>query len=286
MADGQDVSFSKSDNTRQEIGLFVADAARNQDFLSYQGVRSVLGEHDEFQPTAITFPTHHFWANASAISTISPNSSFHSSIITTIEGNPPRDDCNLHLTYTLPASVLVDPYQLAEKHADGEWLSTPRIFGEVDLELPIGAVDSWGSIVDVVPRPSDTQVSLPIHVRYQPPKQKDEVDANGQMTLDIPWPHVYYACPVKERSTMRNPFLVYPPHIVMLFKDPTEYDFFHVESMGSSPLLMAPGLLEDVTIVQNGTVAAAVAGVAYLSYAMYRGWKRNNLRELKGKKRE
>ncbi|KAG0050045.1 protease B nonderepressible form [Gryganskiella cystojenkinii] len=159
-------------------------------------------------------------------STMTPAQTFHPHSITTIHSNPYIEEttagCDLHVLQVLPAGIFVDPFQLEGLTPE---IGKAVVFGETDLEKPVGVVEGWGSLVMVKVQPEDSSatsrwkpnssssstsesgksqpasagkfsatVNIPMHMRYQPPVSEDS-DAT-HVKVAVPWPIVAWACPV------------------------------------------------------------------------------------------
>ncbi|KAF8939417.1 protease B nonderepressible form [Haplosporangium gracile] len=155
-------------------------------------------------------------------STMTPSQSFHPHSVTTIQSNPNIQEttagCDLHVLQVLPAGYFVDPFQLEGLAPE---IGESTVYGETDLEKPVGVVAGWGSLVMVKAQlensvktskwtPSnitniDTKgiktdsvsytsvVDIPMHMRYQPPVE--EGNPATHMTVEAPWPIVAWVCP-------------------------------------------------------------------------------------------
>jgi hypothetical protein len=131
--------------------------------------------------------------------TLHPNYGFHTSLATKITGiSLPSSDCTLHVLYTFPPIVFVDPYELDLY----EEAYTYRYSGVRNLELPIMAVDRDRQgllIVDIlVPEANknelELEVKVPLHFRYGVPQNDD---GTGMERVVIPEPYVFRACPTE-----------------------------------------------------------------------------------------
>ena len=118
---------------------------------------------------------------------------------------------------------------------------------------------------------------IPLHLRYQPPS------AGGTTEINVPWPAVFWACPVDEGVVLDgNPFerkgLGYD---VMFDKQSV---FYHWQPEVSHPrqtlveTLKVPVMdLEETTWVEGGTVGVVAIGavwvVWYLVKLVVRDWR-------------
>ncbi|KAJ7691586.1 PIG-X [Mycena rosella] len=112
--------------------------------------------------------------------------SFHPVFKTSISA-PGSDfeECSLHLHYTLPPLVFVDPFEL-DNRADAYSF---QYAGPSNLELPVAALpdESSALLLRVVGRPQDVQV--PLHVRY------GALGPTPFQHTPLPWPDAFFACP-------------------------------------------------------------------------------------------
>ena len=193
---------SQSD-TLIEVGIFGEGTGEDKDEYALTGVRAILGEYKNFEPTSFTFPhRHHIHHSNKLNSSLSPPYGSHPTLQTTLPKSalqPPLNNtldyetCNLHALFTLSKEVFVDKYQLAQlaqfqsggiKHLRGVW-------GETDLEDPSYKTKGWGSVVliDISPTEEELTLKLPLHLRYL-----DPLEGGGNRHLDILPPEVFWAC--------------------------------------------------------------------------------------------
>lgn len=128
---------------------------------------------------------------------------------------PEDATCALHTYLTLPSSVFGDQYQLGTK--DPLFLQSHNLAalrahaGEMDLEAPHWAVQSWGSTWlfelatpianDGADALGNRTATIPLHLRYLPPSE------TGYRTTQVPWPVVFWACTAEDGTKMGvNPF--------------------------------------------------------------------------------
>lgn len=155
-------------------------------------------------------------------STMTPSQSFHPHSVTTIQSNPNIQEttagCDLHVLQVLPAGYFVDPFQLEGLAPE---IGESTVYGETDLEKPVGVVTGWGSLVMVKAQPEDSiktskwmssnitnistkgvkteavlytsVVDIPVHMRYQPPVE--EGNPATHVTVEAPWPIIAWVCP-------------------------------------------------------------------------------------------
>ncbi|KAF9540532.1 protease B nonderepressible form [Mortierella hygrophila] len=156
-------------------------------------------------------------------STMTPSQSFHPHSVTTIQSNPNIQEttagCDLHVLQVLPVGYFVDPFQLEGLAPE---IGESTVYGETDLEKPVGVVTGWGSLVMVKAQPEDSiktskwtpsnitnidtkgiktdsvlytsVVDIPMHMRYQPPVE--EGNPATHVNVEAPWPIVAWVCPI------------------------------------------------------------------------------------------
>lgn len=207
----------------------------------------------------------------SASSTLHNKGSFHPHIITTIESplqapvNESRH-CSLHVFYTLPPSVFVDPNQIPDAH----------VFGETDLEAPLEHVSEIrGSLVILKANPA---VDLPIHLRYQQP---DPLETHRVIRIEAP--HVGWTC----RTSPAPAWLTQNPLIPARYHaDPQDTTFIPLLH-SSKPLFLAVpiGRSQDATFVQIGTVLCVLLSAVWITWAVLKSLDRIRRYDAKGKRR-
>jgi hypothetical protein len=181
-----------------------------------------------FPPHRGDFTTDNFRAYGHGYnSTMTPSQSFHPHSVTTIQSNPNIREttagCDLYVLQVLPAGYFVDPFQLEGLAPE---IGESTVYGETDLEKPVGVVAGWGSLIMVKAQPEDSiktskwtpsniinidtkgikteavlytsVVDIPVHMRYQPPVE--EGNPATHVTVEAPWPIVAWVCPVDAAS--------------------------------------------------------------------------------------
>ncbi|KAF9957178.1 protease B nonderepressible form [Mortierella alpina] len=157
-------------------------------------------------------------------STMTPAQTFHPHSITTIHSNPylakTTAGCELYVVQVLPPGIFVDPFQLEGLAPE---IGHATVFGETDLEKPVGVVTGWGSLVMVKVQPEEdyamtsrwkvanmteetldvkagnrvtsytSTVDIPMHMRYQPPVSAE--NPASHVNVSVPWPIVAWTCP-------------------------------------------------------------------------------------------
>ncbi|KAF9352846.1 protease B nonderepressible form [Mortierella sp. NVP85] len=235
-------------------------------------------------------------------STMSPPQTLHPHSVTTIQSNPYIADttigCDLHVLQVLPPGIFVDPFQLQSLAPE---IGQAVVFGETDLEKPVGVVAGWGSLVMVKVQPEDSEmtsrwidqgskqaktsrytstVDIPMHMRYQPPVPED--DPATHVRVAVPWPIVAWACPaaVGESSTAaaaKKLFHIPALPLSLLFPkegDEGAVDFRFVlpdpipRQFPESHVAVPVGRLQDLALVRTSTFALAGAGTVAVALAL------------------
>ena len=133
---------------------------------------------------------------ASLVSSLHPKDGFHTTYTTQISITQlsALQNCSLHLYYTLPPLIFIDPYELVHHQHSYDF----KHWGTSNLELPVTAVNLEGSALLLdVSFPDDAsvdvvEVRVPLHMRYGEPAQSTR---SGHQTAEIPWPVGFLACP-------------------------------------------------------------------------------------------
>ncbi|ORZ00038.1 PIG-X protein [Lobosporangium transversale] len=234
------VSFNEQTDIAVEVGWFYREVTEQENTIydHYLGATVKMEAQGEVVSEALlqtrspVFPPHKREASTKEIkipghgfsSTMSPAQTLHPHSITTIQSNPYITDttagCELQVLHVLPPGIFVDPFQLEGLAPEiGEVI----VFGETDLEKPVGVVSGWGSLVMVKVQPENSSkasrwiagnmtdsnvenkkrseplrysstVDIPMHMRYQPPVS--EGNAATHVDVLVPWPLVAWVCPV------------------------------------------------------------------------------------------
>ena len=164
---------------------------------------------------------------------LSPRRGFHSTLSAGIALHKAAPGCSAFMLYTLPPSIIVDRYELADRNI------TFELWGESNLELPVFAVDQSDvtlllSAMSAEPQLQEVVVDVPVHVRYGPPLSRD----THYQSIEIHPPMCFWACPgTGTLNRFRNsPLLLTmsqwthrfaPPHHRQL-TDPKCYDDLHI----------------------------------------------------------
>ena len=203
--EGWRLNISSNPNIRIEVGIFGEGTGEDKDEYAITGIRAILGESPDFEPTVFTFPhRHHILSSTTQLlnTSLSPSYGSHPVLqtilpISTLQ--PPMNDtlnhetCNLHALYTLSKDVFVDKYQLTQlsQFQSGGIKNLRGVWGETDLEDPSYKTNGWGSIIliDIEQENSELILELPLHLRYLEP-----LDGGGNRHLDILPPEIFWAC--------------------------------------------------------------------------------------------
>ncbi|GJJ78986.1 GPI mannosyltransferase 1 subunit X [Entomortierella parvispora] len=234
-----------------EVGWFYREVTEQAHIVydHYLGATVTMDAEGEevreamIQTRAPVFPPHKRDLSSGAIrlqghgynSTMTPAQTFHPHSVTMIHSNPYIEDttagCDLHVLQVLPPGIFVDPFQLEGLAPE---IGQSIVFGETDLEKPVGVVEGWGSLVMVKVQPEDSSatsrwqaqsnssnteteskstqavgagifsatVDIPMHMRYQPPVAKDSNATH--IDVAVPWPIVAWACPVDSSENLAH----------------------------------------------------------------------------------
>ncbi|KAF9347855.1 protease B nonderepressible form [Mortierella sp. AD094] len=247
------VSFNEQTDKVVEVGWFYREITEKEHTVydHYLGATVKMDAQGEVVSEALVqsrspvFPPHKREASTGKVHTpghgfssaMSPAQTFHPHSITTIQSNPyiaeTTSNCDLHILQVLPPGIFVDPFQLESLAPE---IGQASVFGEMDLEKPVGVVSGWGSLVlvkaqpeesiktsrwiagDAIdsvsendendnkgeksqaskPSPYTSTVDIPMHMRYQPPVP--ESDPATHVNVSVPWPIVAWVCPASDAS--------------------------------------------------------------------------------------
>ena len=181
----------------------------------------------------------------------------------------------MHAYTTLPSSLFIDQYQLADPLllASKNLRRLNAVYGVTDLEAPIWAVERWGSsaLLELAAPPvadaasESWRVDIPVHLRYLSPTP------GGSATVQVPWPIVFWACRLETAVKGTNPFtranLGYDPYF-------DAHTIFHHAAPGFSSGL---NLMEEiqVPVLDDMKTAwlASVTGVVVSLGLIWVSWK-------------
>jgi len=201
--DGWRFNITSYKDTRVEVGIFERSSGEDKDEYALEGVRLVLDQHDDFEPTLFTFPhRHHILRSKSIETSLNPANGSHPVLSTDLpisalrgplERTIDHKSCQFHAMYTLPKEVFVDKYQLTQfsQFKSGGINNVRGIWGETDLEDPAYKTSGWGSVVliDVAESRNATTVEMPLHLRYLEP-----IKGGGKTRVDLLPPELFWAC--------------------------------------------------------------------------------------------
>ncbi|KAG0298448.1 protease B nonderepressible form [Dissophora globulifera] len=317
------VTFDKQTDKVVEVGWFYRELTEREHtvFDHYLGATVKMDAEGEVVSEALiqtrspVFPPHKKEIATGNIripghgysSTMSPAQTFHPHSITTIHSNPyiaeTTGECDLYVLQVLPPGIFVDPFQLEGLAPE---IGESTVFGETDLEKPVGVVPGWGSLVLVKVQPeesvktsrwiagnattettADSQgsgkpspyistVDVPMHMRYQPPVS--EQDPATHVDVAIPWPIVAWTCPASgnEESAVaaaKKLFYIPPLPLNLLFKEDTvNFRFLLPDPIPKhypeSHVSVPVGRLEDLEVVRTVTFVLAGAGTLAVAWAL------------------
>jgi hypothetical protein len=215
------------------------------------------------------------------LSSITPKDGFHPTSTTHILSNHSvlpsftSSNCTLHLYFTLPPLIFIDPYELAN-HAQ---FYTFEHWGTANLELPVHAVpqNNSGLLLNVNVPPEHVlwtwddpgpeadialEIKVPLHLRYGDPASASN---SGYHTVEMNWPTGFLACPQdlndpRESHSQHSPFRflqytlfqaldqtmpVLPPEVLSFLDDQT------TATLAVSPVLVP---IQPASIAHNHTL--------------------------------
>lgn len=211
----------------------------------------------------------------SITSHLHPTHGFHPSSITTLTLLHHHQNCTIHLYYTLPPQIFVDPHELALRRASYAY----RHWGSTELEKPAHALDTGEADTEVLIISEDTKflvgvdgtdtaahrevtVDVPMHLRYGPPSA-----SGGYEEVQLRWPTAFLICP-SNLSSSDHP----PSHLCADFSLPTHVlnslppkkSCFPVHPLPSSgpnsnTILLPLGNTAHLAAVEIGTAAVILA---------------------------
>jgi len=200
-------------------------------------------------------------------SSLTSSRGFHTSYKTRITvAQPSLLDCSLHLLYTLPPHVFVDPYELV--HYQHSY--TFSHWGTSNLELPAAVVDREGSVVLLnltlltteMDDALNIDIEVPLHARYGEPALL------GYYTVGIPHPVVFSACPLSY-SGHSQPLPSMPTPLSSLFD--SSHVFTSLPENSSAESIRIPvGNYGDLLTVEIGTSLIILLLFFALSHTVYK----------------
>jgi hypothetical protein len=287
LSEGWQLDISSDPNTRIEVGIFSEATGEDKDEYALGGVRTILAENSDFEPTLFTFPhRHHIVSTAQLNTSLSPSYGSHPTLRTSLSRKllqPPVNDtlshetCNLHALYTLSKDVFVDKYQLTQlsQFQSGGIKNLRGVWGETDLEDPSYKTKGWGSIVlvDIDQINSELTLELPLHLRYLEP-----LADGGYRHLNILRPEIFWACENTvegiPHSQQTNPDFTISPfsppaRSVLHSLFPIDTVFYHLpnhitQENGVVSIDVPVANASQAQVVQNLTVLGILMGFTYL----------------------
>lgn len=139
---------------------------------------------------------------------LQPHRGFHSTLSTVIALNPPDSDCSLFAQYSFSQGIIVDRYELIDRHLSFEF------WGESNLELPVFALNHTAdSLLLINATPIDAlqkqvTIDIPVHSRYGKPS----VVQTSAQSISISSPTCFWACPQTGAYAVWN----VTPHVLKL----------------------------------------------------------------------
>lgn len=179
---------------------------------------------------------------------------------------PDQPYCNLYAKYTVPRSLFLDEYQLADlERANAATTATGKligVWGEKDLEAPVWMAPRWGSeaVVEIYHHDRAAfEFELPMHSRYEIPQVH-----GTSVQHDLPWPIVFWACKDEEEKASPE---IRGIGYETFFPDNTV--FYHVtpdtaKLSSSYDIPVAP--LDKYTTVNTVTVTVILAGILWILF--------------------
>ena len=211
----QHVAVPASSARRTEVGILTRSNKPNLDpnHVAVAGVLTVLGESKKPSPTMFDFPSRHWLSEATFSAEFLAPTGLHPTLQLKISSNsqPVKDeDCAPYAYLTLPKTIFADRYQLA----DELFLASKNLAAlryttlPVDLEAPAYTTKPWGSHVllqlapssNVLDQPEPWTVEVPLHLRYLEP------NPTGDVSVEIPYPAIFWACESGTSEGSPNPF--------------------------------------------------------------------------------
>ncbi|KAL8670835.1 MAG: hypothetical protein Q9168_004635 [Polycauliona sp. 1 TL-2023] len=284
---------------KTEVGVFNYQKATEPQELSFNGYLIVVGEDRKPKRTRFSFPSRHHLihptSGSSFFTTFPAPTGLHPTLHLTFPSpvTPHFLGCALYTHLTLPSCFFVDKYQLSSPNflAANNLRGVRALSGETDLEAPEWVVRKWGSTVllelahrepdHAGPKTAEPQwhVDIPLHLRYLPPT------AGGAVGVDIPWPTVFWACPVEEGVDLQgSPFDRVNLGYDSMFDPATTFHHFQQqppEQRGRrAEQVQVPVMdLQQSKGVENWTIGAIMLGVSWVMFTLlkvcFSSWPKN-----------
>ncbi|KAL1917207.1 uncharacterized protein VTP21DRAFT_4863 [Calcarisporiella thermophila] len=230
-----------------------------------------LVEWDQEHVETLSPPENRPFLKASHATWLDPSRGFHPTLHTSLSSaSPPRNYCELEAIYVLPSDFFADPYQLRD-------LNTAKtrvwVYGETDLELPVDAIQRWGSVIRVRKEAGeDHEWTIPIHMRYQ------RLNDSGESEVRANAPLVGWVCPYDSRRDYPAPL----PETLLL--SPSQQFHPLLPDASKEVRIRVPtGRPQDRGVIAWGTFLGLGLATLWLSYTILRAWTRALRRERKGK---
>lgn len=274
-----------------EVGILNVEKATEAEEVALSGFLTVVGEDTKPSATMFSFPSRHHSSpkqstelNFEAV--FRQPTGLHPTLELKFPINAlaqPDESCALHAYLTLPSSVFLDRYQLADSLflASQNLVALRSLSGAADLEAPVWTTPQWGSAALLeLAHPEELTgdgsngtwtVSIPLHTRYMRPS------TDGTQNTHIPWPAVFWACEAEDGLKMSvNPFDRSNLGYDGLFGPKTL--FHHVGAAAEAKTLMEtleiPVLTETKTgYVEIGTAAAVLLGFLWVLLSLSKGFR-------------
>lgn len=153
---------------------------------------------------------------------LQPHRAFHSTLSTIIALEPPDEpDCSFFALYTFPQSIIIDRYELIDRHLSFEF------WGESNLELPVFALNQSANsllLINATPtgaHPKQVITDIPVHARYGEPGMAHK----SPHTITISSPACFWACPPSGVYDMHNalPYILKLPQQVYHLRFPPSH---------------------------------------------------------------
>ncbi|KAI9302982.1 PIG-X [Cunninghamella echinulata] len=217
--------------------------------------------------------------------------------------------CALDIVYTLPPSLFVDRYQLRDLYHDIDFLIDD---GDADLEAPLELVPSDQASTIIIRNQVTTE--LMTHLRYQRPDLEQT-----HRIIDVPLPKVGWLCQNVHKSSSPSPlsptlspptlkealsfYLNNYPHpnnnnnnnqnnnndwtwLPILSSSNMDHHQQDPTSSSSLQIQLPVGNLNDVMIVQWGTIVSIILGTLWILWSVAAAVKKHRRHEAKGKRRK
>ncbi|KAG9318269.1 putative protein pbn1 [Chiua virens] len=195
---------------------------------------------------------------------LQPDRGFHSTLSTTVALDPPRPDCSFFALYAFLQSIIIDRYELVDRHLSFE------VWGEPNLELPVFALDQSADsllLINVTLPDADAKhvtLDIPVHTRYGEPGMAQ----TPFQSIAISTPTCFWACPPS--AGVSASFSSEPP--VSSSSMLGAFTQFSIPSASSHyALLQVPvASKHDLFSVEIGTAAVTLITFIWLVYRCWR----------------